>query len=148
LGSRKGKFGTSTAPFGAGAPLTDLSVYQIGSAPAPVYRPQVAPNWYTAAQPPVKPTVAPAIGVMPQPVIPTVVSPYVTLRLEQEAIAARAVTTGHTPTASDILNTQLKNQSATLAAELEAIRQRAIAAGKTPTEAGILATYQRNLAGR
>ena len=86
MASRKGKFGTSTAPFGAGAPLTDLSVYQIGSqaAPAPVYQPQVAPNWYTAAQPPVKPTVAPEVGVMPTPVIPSVVVPTVTLAAAQE----------------------------------------------------------------
>lgn len=114
----------------------------------PLPKPAVEADWYQPAPAPVRPTVAPEPGVMPQPIIPTVVSPYVALRAEQEAIAARAIATGHTPTASDILATQTKNASAAMAAELEAIRARAIAAGKTPTQAGILATYQKNLAGR
>lgn len=58
MASRSGGFGTSLAPFGAGAP-SDLSVYEIGD-------------------PPIKPVVAPAPGVMPQPVIPAPIVPPVT----------------------------------------------------------------------
>ena len=141
--ARRGTFGSGLTPFGGAN--TDLSVYQIGAKPL-TPTPYPTPT-YTAPDPPPAPSVAPEVGVMPVPVIPTVVSPYVRLREEADAIAARAALVGKTPTAETITATQAKT-SVALAAELEAIRQRALAAGKNPTYENILRTYQLNLAGR
>ena len=60
------------SPFGGGA-FSDLSVYQIGAAPAaptPLTPTPFPQPTYTAADPPPRPTVAPAVGVLPQPVLP------------------------------------------------------------------------------
>ena len=68
--ARKGTFGSKLPPFGGGA-FSDLSVYQIGAAPA-------------AAPPPV-PTVAPEAGVLPQPVLPRPTLPRVYLNPDTSA---------------------------------------------------------------
>lgn len=137
--ARKGTFGA-----GLTQPITDLSAYQIG---VPLAKPVVT-GTYTPAHPPPRTTVAPEVGILPQPVIPKVVSPYVTLKAERAAIAARGTaTTGTAPTASAVTSTQLKYSSATLLAEREAIRLRAIATGHTPTESDITATLLKNMAG-
>jgi len=106
--ARKGAFGTSTTPFGSGAPLSDLSVYKIGGAQAsPVYfggggAPAGPPagygeGWSTTYEndgrvtyAPPKPTVAPAVGVMPEPAIPWVAAPVQPLEAAQAHAAVVA----------------------------------------------------------
>jgi len=116
--ARKGSFGSGLTPFGGAN--TDLSVYQIGAAPAAPAPTPLTPTpfpqpTYTAADPPPAPTVAPAVGVLPQPTLPRPTLPAI--YLDPDTSAAR-----------------------------EAIRQRALAAGLTPTTASINATYAANKA--
>jgi len=98
--ARRGTFGTGTAPFGGGAPLSNLSAYNIGGAQAsPTYFGAAAAQpWLTAGPagsswtsgdngwtytPPPKPTVAPAASsfygslVLPIPNLPEVMLPGV-----------------------------------------------------------------------
>ena len=115
--ARKGTFGSGLTPFGGGV-LSDLSVYQIGAAPAaptPLTPTPFPQPTYTAADPPPAPTVAPEVGVLPQPTLPRPTLPWI--YLNPDTSAAR-----------------------------EEIRQRALAAGKTPTTAQINATYAANKA--
>ena len=115
--ARKGSFGSKLSPFGGGA-FSDLSVYQIGAAPAaptPLTPTPFPQPTYTAADPPPVPSVAPEAGVLPQPALPKPTLPWI--YLNPDTSAAR-----------------------------EEIRQRALAAGKTPTTAQINATYAANKA--
>jgi hypothetical protein len=105
VASRRGKFGTGTAPFGGGAPLSDLSFYNIGgataapavfggsaynNAPPAGYDPSVAGWSVTIGEggkmtyaPPPKPTVAPPATsfygslVLPVPTLPEAMVPGV-----------------------------------------------------------------------
>jgi hypothetical protein len=66
--------------------------------------------------------VAPEQGVLPQPVIPRPTLPWIYLNPDtteaREAIRARAIAAGHTPTTAEINATYAKNKERLLA-ELE-----------------------------